>query len=242
MINRRIAALAGVVAIAAAACSPAASTAPARPRAVPSAPASAPAVPPPTTASSASLEQLPAAALGGQGPAQHAEGRDDGGGMFIDFDANLSNTQQLTDVQTLINQGAKVIVLLAQDDKAGAEVVKLAAEDGIPVIAYDRLIEDPTSSTCRSTTRTSARPRRRRCWRRCRPAPRQARQLRPHQGRPGRRRMPRPSCPPAGIRPASRPPSMPAHQDPGRPVHGRLGYDQGPEQHGSDHRRRQRGG
>jgi D-xylose transport system substrate-binding protein len=68
----------------------------------------------------------------------------DGGGIFIDFDANLSNTQQLTDVQTLINQGADVIVLLAQDDKAGAEVVKLAAQNKIPVIAYDRLIEDPS--------------------------------------------------------------------------------------------------
>jgi len=67
----------------------------------------------------------------------------DGGGLFLDFDANLSNTQQLTDVQTLINQGAKVIVLLAQDDKAGAEAVKLANDNGIPVIAYDRLIEDP---------------------------------------------------------------------------------------------------
>jgi D-xylose transport system substrate-binding protein len=68
----------------------------------------------------------------------------DGGGIFLDFDANLSNTQQLTDVQTLINQGADVIVLLAQDDKAGAEVVKLAADNKIPVIAYDRLIEDPS--------------------------------------------------------------------------------------------------
>jgi D-xylose transport system substrate-binding protein len=67
-----------------------------------------------------------------------------GGGIFLDFDANLSNTQQLTDVSTLINQGADVIVLLAQDDKAGAEVVKLAAQSNIPVIAYDRLIEDPS--------------------------------------------------------------------------------------------------
>jgi D-xylose transport system substrate-binding protein len=66
----------------------------------------------------------------------------DGGGIFLDFDANLSNTQQLTDVQTLINQGADVIVLLAQDDKAGAGVVKLATDNKIPVIAYDRLIED----------------------------------------------------------------------------------------------------
>jgi D-xylose transport system substrate-binding protein len=68
----------------------------------------------------------------------------DGGGQYSDFDANLSNTQQLTDVDTLINQGAKVIVLLAQDDKAGAEVVKKATAAGIPVIAYDRLIEDPS--------------------------------------------------------------------------------------------------
>src|SRR4029079_7107073 len=66
-----------------------------------------------------------------------------GGGTFIDFDANLSNTQQVTDVQTLINQGAKVIVLLAQDASAGAQVVKLATDAGVPVIAYDRLIEDP---------------------------------------------------------------------------------------------------
>lgn len=65
-----------------------------------------------------------------------------GGGIFLDFDANLSNTQQLTDVDTLIQQGADVIVLLAQDDKAGAEVVKKATAVGIPVIAYDRLIED----------------------------------------------------------------------------------------------------
>jgi D-xylose transport system substrate-binding protein len=65
-----------------------------------------------------------------------------GGGIFLDFDANLSNTQQLTDVDTLIQQGADVIVLLAQDDKAGSEVVKKATAVGIPVIAYDRLIED----------------------------------------------------------------------------------------------------
>ena len=64
------------------------------------------------------------------------------GGKFLDFDANLSNTQQVTDVDTLVQQGAKVIVLLAQDDKAGAEVVKKMTTQGIPVIAYDRLIED----------------------------------------------------------------------------------------------------
>src|SRR5215204_1906092 len=36
-----------------------------------------------------------------------------GGGTYIDADANLSNEQQLTDVDTLISKGAKVLVLLA---------------------------------------------------------------------------------------------------------------------------------
>src|SRR5436189_6385267 len=42
---------------------------------------------------------------------------EDAGGKFIDKDANLSTEQQLTDVDTLISQGAKVLVLLAQDTK-----------------------------------------------------------------------------------------------------------------------------
>ena len=41
-----------------------------------------------------------------------------GGGTYIDADANLSNEQQLTDVDTLISQGANVLVLLAQDTQA----------------------------------------------------------------------------------------------------------------------------
>jgi D-xylose transport system substrate-binding protein len=69
-----------------------------------------------------------------------------GGGKFIDKDANLNNVQQLTDVDTLINQGAKVLVILAQDNKAILPAVQKAKDAGIPVIAYDRLIEDPTGS------------------------------------------------------------------------------------------------
>ena len=41
-----------------------------------------------------------------------------GGGTYIDADANLSNEQQLTDIDNLIAQGAKVLILLAQDTKA----------------------------------------------------------------------------------------------------------------------------
>src|SRR3972149_3214004 len=68
----------------------------------------------------------------------------DGGGVFIDFDANLDSVQQLTDVETLINQGAKVLVLLAQNQQAVLPALEKAKAAKIPVIAYDRLIEDPS--------------------------------------------------------------------------------------------------
>src|SRR5664279_4187865 len=67
-----------------------------------------------------------------------------GGGKYIDADANLSNEQQLTDVDTLISKGANVLILLAQDNKAILPALKKASDAGIPVIAYDRLIEDPS--------------------------------------------------------------------------------------------------
>ena len=66
-----------------------------------------------------------------------------GGGTYIDADANLVNEQQLTDIDTLISKGAKVLILLAQDNKAVLPGLKKAQDAGIPVIAYDRLIEDP---------------------------------------------------------------------------------------------------
>ena len=69
---------------------------------------------------------------------------EDAGGKYISADANLSSEQQLTDVDTMISKGAKVLVLLAQDGKAILPALKKAADAGIPVIAYDRLIEDPS--------------------------------------------------------------------------------------------------
>ena len=66
------------------------------------------------------------------------------GGKYIDKDANLSNEQQATDIDTLISQGAKVLIVLAQDTKAVLPSIKKAKDAGIPVIAYDRLIEDPS--------------------------------------------------------------------------------------------------
>ncbi len=69
---------------------------------------------------------------------------EDGGGTFIDADANLDNQRQLSDVDSLISRGANVLVLLAQDQKAILPALQKAKDDAIPVIAYDRLIEDPS--------------------------------------------------------------------------------------------------
>ena len=67
---------------------------------------------------------------------------EDGGGTYIDKDANLSDEQQLTDVDTLISQGADVLILLAQNQESILPALTKAKDAGIPVIAYDRLIED----------------------------------------------------------------------------------------------------
>jgi D-xylose transport system substrate-binding protein len=69
---------------------------------------------------------------------------EDGGGTYISADANLVAEQQLTDINTLISKGAKVLILLAQDAKAVLPGLAAAKNAGIPVIAYDRLIEDPS--------------------------------------------------------------------------------------------------
>ena len=65
------------------------------------------------------------------------------GDKYIQTDAQASAAKQLTDVESLISQGANVIILLAQDSEAIAPAVAKATAEGIPVIAYDRQIEDP---------------------------------------------------------------------------------------------------
>jgi D-xylose transport system substrate-binding protein len=67
---------------------------------------------------------------------------EDGGGTYTDADANLDTEQQLTDVESMIGQGIDVLVLLAQDTTVIQPALDAAAEADVPVIAYDRLIED----------------------------------------------------------------------------------------------------
>jgi len=65
------------------------------------------------------------------------------GGKYIKTDARDNAEQQITDITTLINQGAKALIVLAKDGVGIKPAIKAAEDAGIPVIAYDRLIEDP---------------------------------------------------------------------------------------------------
>jgi D-xylose transport system substrate-binding protein len=151
MTNRRLAALLTVAAIAFAACSsPGGSAAPA------TAASSAPSAAASSEASAGGSAAAGACTVGVswnnfQQPRWAAHDKPNiqktveaGGGTYIDADANLVTEQQLTDVDTLISKGAKVLILLAQDNKAILPALQKAKDAGIPVIAYDRLIEDPS--------------------------------------------------------------------------------------------------
>ncbi len=67
------------------------------------------------------------------------------GGSYIRADANDKAEQQLTDIDSLINQGAKALIILAKDSEAIKPAIAKATAAKIPVIAYDRLIEDPNT-------------------------------------------------------------------------------------------------
>jgi D-xylose transport system substrate-binding protein len=67
-----------------------------------------------------------------------------GGGKYIRTDAQDKEDQQLADIDSLINQGAKVLIVLAKDNKAILPAIEKAKAANIPVIGYDRLIEDPS--------------------------------------------------------------------------------------------------
>ena len=65
------------------------------------------------------------------------------GATYISADAGGSPEKQLSDVDSLIAKGAKVLIVLAMDKDAILPAVNKAAQQKIPVVAYDRLIEAP---------------------------------------------------------------------------------------------------
>jgi len=146
MSHRRLAALLAVIAIAAVACTPAASPTPT------AAPATdVPMTDAPATGTPAGGEgcvvgvswnnyQQPRWAKADE-PAIVAA-VEAGGGTYIRTDARDSEDQQITDIESLINQGADVLIVLAKDNVAILPAIEMAKGAGIPVISYDRLIED----------------------------------------------------------------------------------------------------
>jgi D-xylose transport system substrate-binding protein len=66
---------------------------------------------------------------------------DEVGAEYISADAGSSEEQQATDVENLLSQGANVIVILAQNTETILPSVQAAVDQGVPVIGYDRLIE-----------------------------------------------------------------------------------------------------
>ncbi len=68
---------------------------------------------------------------------------DAAGVKYISTDAQSSTAKQLSDVESLIGRGAKALIILAQDASAIGPAVKKAEQEDIPVVGYDRLIEDP---------------------------------------------------------------------------------------------------
>jgi D-xylose transport system substrate-binding protein len=149
MVYRKVAALVGVAAIVLAACGGAATPVPtAAPTAVPTAEA--------TAAPTAEPTPAPAACVVGVSWNNYQEERwakwdepalktaiEAVGGKYISNDAKSSAESQASNVENLISQGATVVVVLAQDGTAIKPAVTAAIANGVPVIAYDRLIEDP---------------------------------------------------------------------------------------------------
>lgn len=65
------------------------------------------------------------------------------GGTYLSADAQSSPAKQLTDVESLIARGAKALIVLAQDANAIRPAIDKAVNEGIAVVGYDRLIENP---------------------------------------------------------------------------------------------------
>ncbi|MEM6303322.1 MAG: D-xylose ABC transporter substrate-binding protein [Pseudomonadota bacterium] len=64
------------------------------------------------------------------------------GAAYVSADAQSSSAKQLSDIEQLLAQGVDALIVLAQDAASIGPAVQAAADEGIPVIAYDRLIED----------------------------------------------------------------------------------------------------
>jgi D-xylose transport system substrate-binding protein len=64
------------------------------------------------------------------------------GNKYITTDAQGSTEKQMADIRQMIEDGVDSLVILPMDREAILPALDMAEEAGIPVISYDRLIED----------------------------------------------------------------------------------------------------
>ena len=65
------------------------------------------------------------------------------GAKYVSADAGGSPEKQIADVDGLITKGATVLIILAMDKDAIVPALAKAKAKNLPVVAYDRLIEQP---------------------------------------------------------------------------------------------------
>ena len=65
------------------------------------------------------------------------------GAKYISADAQADSSKQISDVENLIARGCDALIILAYDADAISPAIEKAKAEGIPVVGYDRLIEDP---------------------------------------------------------------------------------------------------
>lgn len=65
------------------------------------------------------------------------------GAKYISADAQADSSKQISDVENLISRGCDALIILAYDADAISPAIARAKAEGIPVVGYDRLIEDP---------------------------------------------------------------------------------------------------
>jgi D-xylose transport system substrate-binding protein len=65
------------------------------------------------------------------------------GARYLSADAQSSVEKQASDLESLLARGADVLIVLPHDADALAPALRAARREGIPIVAYDRLIELP---------------------------------------------------------------------------------------------------
>lgn len=65
------------------------------------------------------------------------------GAKYISADANFSAEKSVADIENLMTRGANVLIIMSGVSDAVGPVVDRALKDGIPVVAYDQIIERP---------------------------------------------------------------------------------------------------